>query len=58
MIGLVATSEAPAAVDGLFYGGGFSQLGKQALAAGAVLAYSLILTFAIGYARRPPWASG
>ncbi len=50
MIGLVATSEAPAAVDGLFYGGGVSQLGKQALAAGSVLAYSLLLTFAIGYA--------
>ncbi len=50
MIGFVATAEAPAAVDGLLYGGGLSQLGKQAIAAGAVLAYSLILTFAIGYA--------
>ena len=50
MIGLVATEEAPAAVSGLFYGGGLSQLGKQAGAAGAVLAFSLIMTFAIGYA--------
>ena len=50
MIGFVATEEAPAAVSGLFYGGGFSQLGKQAVAAGAVLAYSLILTLIIGYA--------
>ena len=41
---------APAAVSGLFYGGGFSQLGKQAVAGGAVLAYSLILTLIIGYA--------
>ncbi|HQZ85342.1 MAG TPA: ammonia channel protein, partial [Actinomycetota bacterium] len=50
MIGFVATEEAPAAVSGLFYGGGFSQLGKQAVAGGAVLAYSLILTLIIGYA--------
>jgi Amt family ammonium transporter len=35
--------------DGLFYGGGLSQLGKQAVAAGAVLAYSLVATLIIGY---------
>ncbi|ROS39486.1 ammonium transporter [Amycolatopsis thermoflava] len=34
--------------DGLFYGGGFTQLGKQAAAAGAVLVYSFVLTFIIG----------
>ena len=49
MIGFVATEEAPAAVSGLFYGGGVSQLGKQAAAAGAVLVYSLVLTLIIGY---------
>ncbi len=49
MIGFVATAEAPAAVSGLFYGGGVSQLGKQAAAAGAVLLYSLVLTLIIGY---------
>jgi ammonium transporter, Amt family len=36
-------------VNGLFYGGGLSQLGKQAVGAFAVLAYSLVLTFIIGY---------
>ncbi len=36
--------------DGLFYGGGFTQLGRQAAAAGAVLVYSFVLTFIIGFA--------
>ena len=49
MIGLVATAEAPAGVTGLFYGGGVELLGKQALASVAVLAYSLVLTFIIGF---------
>jgi ammonium transporter, Amt family len=49
MIGLVATAEAPAGVTGLFYGGGFELLGKQSIAIVAVLAYSLVLTFVIGY---------
>ena len=35
--------------DGLFYGGGLTQLGKQAVAAGAVLAYSLVATLIIGF---------
>jgi ammonium transporter, Amt family len=56
MVGLVATSEAPAAVSGLFYGGGFDQLIKQAIGAFSVLAYSavgtailaLIVKFTIG----------
>jgi Amt family ammonium transporter len=38
------------AVDGLFYGGGFDLLGKQALGAGAVLAYSFVITLVLGYA--------
>jgi Amt family ammonium transporter len=44
MVGLVATSEAPAAVSGLFYGGGFDQLIKQAIGAFAVLGYSAVGT--------------
>ena len=50
LIGLVATDEAPAGVSGLFYGGGFDQLWRQAVAAGAVLAFSMIATFIIGMA--------
>ncbi|MEN3300907.1 ammonium transporter [Pseudonocardia sp.] len=40
----------PAALgdNGLFYGGGLIQLGRQALAAGAVLLYSFILAFVLG----------
>ncbi|MGY0500722.1 ammonium transporter [Nocardia sp. FBN12] len=50
MVGLVATAEAPAAVDGLFYGGGVEQLKLQAVGAFAVLAYSLVATAIIAYA--------
>lgn len=44
MVGLVATKEAPAAVDGLFYGGGTEQLWRQAVGAFAVLGYSAVVT--------------
>ena len=44
LVGLVATSEAPAGVSGLFYGGGVDQLWRQAVGAGAVLLYSLVAT--------------
>ncbi len=47
-IGLLATSAAPAGVDGLFYGGGFDQLWRQVVGAGAVLLYSFVLTYVIG----------
>jgi Amt family ammonium transporter len=40
----------PAGADGLFYGGGFKQLGIQTLAALVVLVYSFVLTAIIGYA--------
>jgi Amt family ammonium transporter len=50
LIGLFATASAPAGVDGLFYGGGTDQLGKQAVGAFAVLGYSFIVTLIIGYA--------
>jgi Amt family ammonium transporter len=48
LIGLLATANAPAGVDGLFYGGGFDQLWRQAVAAGAVLVYSFVLAYIIG----------
>lgn len=44
MVGLVATAEAPAAVDGLFYGGGAEQLWRQAVGAFAVLGYTAVVT--------------
>ena len=56
LVGLVAAPEAPAAVKGLFYGGGWDQLWRQAVGAFSVLLYSavgtliiaLILKFTIG----------
>jgi Amt family ammonium transporter len=48
-IGLAANPDAPAAGQGLFYGGGFELLGKQALGAGAVLGYSFVLSLVIGW---------
>ena len=48
LIGFFASAAAPAEVNGLFYGGGFDQLWRQAVAAGAVLGYSLILSIIIG----------
>ena len=49
MVGLVATSAAPAAVTGLFYGGGLHQLGMQAIGAFSVMAYSFVLALVIAY---------
>ncbi|OLF08436.1 ammonia channel protein [Actinophytocola xinjiangensis] len=50
LIGLFGTVNAnPDGVDGLFYGGGVEQLGKQVVGAVAVMAYSLVLTFGIAY---------
>ncbi|CAB4869284.1 unannotated protein [freshwater metagenome] len=45
LIGFLATDAAPAGVNGVIYGGGFDQLGKQAVGAFAVLFYSLIIAF-------------
>nr|WP_187776208.1 ammonium transporter [Spelaeibacter cavernicola] len=50
MVGLVAAPEAPAAVKGLFYGGGFDQLWRQAVGAGAVLVYSFVIAGLIALA--------
>jgi Amt family ammonium transporter len=49
-IGIFATSSAPAAVDGLLYGGGTALLVKQIIASGAVLIYSFIVTYIIALA--------
>jgi ammonium transporter, Amt family len=47
-IGFLGTAAAPSAVDGLFYGGGASQLGKQALANLVVAVYSFTVAFILG----------
>jgi Amt family ammonium transporter len=49
IIGFLATSEAPAGVDGLFYGGGLDQLWRQVVGALAVLLFSFVLTLVIGF---------
>jgi ammonium transporter, Amt family len=47
-IGLFATKTVnPAVTDGLFYGGGYRLLGVQAMAVGAVVGYSLVMTLII-----------
>ena len=44
MVGLFgSTAVNSLSVDGLFYGGGFTQLGKQAVAAGSVMIYSFVV---------------
>jgi Amt family ammonium transporter len=48
LIGFIATAKAPAGVDGLFYGGGFDQLWRQAVAAGTVLVFSFVAAYVIG----------
>jgi Amt family ammonium transporter len=49
LIGLFGTADAPSGQAGLFYGGGFTLLGKQALAAAAVLAYSFVVSLLIAF---------
>src|SRR5687767_6960924 len=48
LIGFLATADAPAGVDGLFYGGGVDQLWRQVVGALAVLVFSFVLTLVIG----------
>ncbi len=48
-VGFVGTAAATAGVDGLLYGGGVDQLWRQCVGAGAVLVYSFVLTYIIGY---------
>ncbi|MBT0568184.1 ammonium transporter [Williamsia sp. CHRR-6] len=52
MIGLVASSAAPAGVDGLLYGGGIDQLWRQAVAVLAVGGYAIVVTAVIALAVR------
>jgi ammonium transporter, Amt family len=49
-VGLFASAATTAGIDGLFYGGGLDQLGRQVVGAIAVLAYSFVLTWIIGLA--------
>ena len=49
-IGFFASKAAPAGVDGLLAGGGVDQLWRQVVAAVAVLAFSFVLTGALGLA--------
>ena len=49
-IGLIATAAAPTGVDGLLYGGGVEQLGKQAIGSLAVLVYAFVASWLIGVA--------
>ncbi|WP_407924367.1 ammonium transporter [Actinokineospora pegani] len=50
LIGFLATDSVNSAgANGLFYGGGIGLLGKQALAAVVVMAYSFVLTYIIGW---------
>ncbi|MEV0456074.1 ammonium transporter [Catellatospora methionotrophica] len=49
-IGLIGTAAVGGiAVDGLFYGGGFTQLGKQAIGSFAVLGYSFVVALILGF---------
>ncbi|NEK57518.1 ammonium transporter [Geodermatophilus sabuli] len=50
LIGFLATADAPAGVDGLFYGGGVDQLWRQVVGALAVLVVSFVATYLIGTA--------
>jgi ammonium transporter len=49
-IGLLATAAAPTGVDGLLYGGGVDQLGRQVLGATAVFAYAFVVSGLIALA--------
>jgi Amt family ammonium transporter len=48
LIGLLATGVMTGGAQGLFYGGGFTQLGKQALGAVVVGAYAFVVSFVLG----------
>ncbi len=49
-IGLLATADAPTAVDGLLYGGGVDQLGKQLLGSAVVFVYAFVVSGGIALA--------
>jgi Amt family ammonium transporter len=47
-IGFLGSADAPSGIDGLFYGGGVDQLGKQVVGALAVMLFSFVVTWIIG----------
>jgi Amt family ammonium transporter len=50
LLGLLASvATNPAGADGLLYGGGFGQLGRQAVAVVAVLGWSFVVTGVIAW---------
>jgi Amt family ammonium transporter len=48
LVGLLGSSAAPTAVDGLFYGGGLTQLGRQSLGALVALVYAFVVSWVLG----------
>ncbi|MGW7548442.1 ammonium transporter [Streptomyces sp. NPDC054770] len=48
LIGLFAEKAMTGSTEGLFYGGGLGQLGRQAVAVAAVAAYAFAVTYGIG----------
>ncbi|GAB2616028.1 ammonium transporter [Streptomyces capparidis] len=50
LVGFFATGGVQSKAQGLFYGGGFEQLGKQAAGAFSVLAYSFVVSFLLAKA--------
>jgi ammonium transporter, Amt family len=54
-VGLFASDSASAGVRGLFYGGGLDQLWRQAVGAFAVMIYSFVVTFIIGWIIQKTW---
>jgi ammonium transporter, Amt family len=54
LVGVFATSTVNPAIpsEGLLYGGGWTQIGRQAIAAGVVAGYSFVVTLVLGYLLR------
>ena len=50
LVGLFATEVVTGGVNGLLYGGGFAQLGRQALAVVTVAVYSFVVSYLLGRA--------
>lgn len=48
LVGLFATATVTGGPEGLFYGGGLAQLGRQAVAVGAVGGYSFAVSYVLG----------
>jgi Amt family ammonium transporter len=49
LIGFLATAAFTGEAEGLLYGGGMDQLRRQAIAAGAVMVYSFVVTYILGF---------